>query len=250
MALIFDIFVICLGLCWGSFLNVCIYRLPKGQSILKPPSFCPKCGNKIKIYDNVPILSYILLGGKCRSCHGKISIVYPIVEVITAFICLLLFKKYGFTVHGLLYLIFCSILVVISFIDLEHRIIPDVLSIGGSAMGVLTSGWLRTLSFLDSFLGLLLGGGLLYLIAYFYFKIRKIEGMGGGDIKLLGMIGTWLGYKAILSVLLVSSFSGVLVGLPLMIIKKDRYFQVPFGPFLSGAAIVHLFWNISFFEIF
>lgn len=249
MAMTKVLLIFVFGLCWGSFLNVCIYRIPRGISIVNPPSNCPNCGNKIKGYDNIPIISFILLKGKCRACGEKISYVYPIVELATGLILLALYQRYGINVDSILYAVFCSTLIVISFIDLEHRIIPDILSLGGVGAGLIASLGLTAITFLDSLLGLLLGGGLLLLVATVYFKLRKLEGMGGGDIKLLGMIGAWLGYKAIIPVLLFASLAGVLFGLPFILIKKDRYFQIPFGPFLSGAAILYVLWDIRLFTI-
>lgn len=247
MIKIFSIFLF--GLCWGSFLNVCIYRIPRGISIVSPPSSCPNCGTKVKAYDNIPIISFILLRAKCRACGEKISYIYPIVELTTALIFLGLYLRYGISVDSALYGVFCSALIVISFIDLEHKIIPDILSLGGAGAGLIASLKLTFITFWDSFLGLLLGGGLLFLVAFVYLKVRKLEGMGGGDIKLLGMIGAWLGYKAIIPVLLFASLGGVLVGLPFILIKKDRYFQIPFGPFLSGAAVLSLVWDIRLVPI-
>ncbi len=249
MDIVKDIFVFLIGLCWGSFLNVCIYRLPKGISIICPASSCPNCGAKISLFDNIPLLSYILLKGRCRSCGMRISLVYPTVETLTGLIFFLIWRKFGLSIDAFLYALFCSLLIVISFIDIQYKIIPDLLSLGGAGGGLLASLGLSGITFWDSLLGLFLGGGILFIVAYGYYKLRKIEGMGGGDIKLLGMIGSWLGYKSIVQVLLIGSVAGILVGLPMILIKKDRYFQIPFGPFLSGAAIFVLFLDLVHLKI-
>jgi len=232
------------GLCMGSFLNVCIYRIPKGISIINPPSSCPWCGSKIRPLDNIPILSYIILRGRCRSCGFQIPLVYPIVELLTSFVTVLIYMKFGINVDAMLYLIFSYSLIVISFIDLKHKIIPDLLSIGGIIAGVCSSLVITKISFLDSILGVILGGAFLYIIAYTYLKLRKIEGMGGGDIKLIAMIGAWLGYKSLPFVLLTGSLIGVIAGITaILIFKKNRYFEIPFGPFLSLGAFSYLFFG-------
>ncbi|MBW1692452.1 MAG: prepilin peptidase, partial [Deltaproteobacteria bacterium] len=205
-------FVFSLGAIIGSFLNVCIVRLPKRESLIRPSSHCPHCNEPIRFYDNIPIISYIHLAGKCRHCNKRISLRYPIVEGLTGLMTVALFMRYGPSVQFLLLLLFSAALLIITFIDLDHQIIPDVVSIPGIPCGVAASLLIPTISWLDSLLGILVGGGLLLLIAVGYKWITGREGMGGGDIKLLAMMGAWLGWKAIPFILLASSLIGILIG--------------------------------------
>ncbi|HPP42915.1 MAG TPA: prepilin peptidase [Syntrophorhabdaceae bacterium] len=239
-----SIIVFIFGAIVGSFLNVCIYRLPRDKSIIAPNSFCPDCGTPIKFYDNIPILSYIILRGRCRNCNTKISIRYPIVEFITALIFLLIYRLTGLGIEFGVMLFFVSILIVISFIDLEFQIIPDVLSIGGLLAGLILSFFRQNFGFLDSLFGVLLGGGVLFAISYGYQLVRKIEGVGGGDIKLIGMIGAFCGIKGVIFTIISGSFLGTIFGIPAMLIKgKDSKYAIPFGPFLSLGAVIYVFYG-------
>jgi len=228
----------------GSFLNVCIFRLPRDRSIILPNSFCPSCEKPIKFYDNIPIVSYIFLRGKCRNCSAKISIKYPVVELITALLFLLFFNKYGLTYEFLVNMLFVSLIIAISFIDLEFQIIPDVLSLGGLLAGFALSFFRKPVFFYqDALYGILIGGGILFAIAYGYQLITKREGMGGGDIKLLGMIGAFCGLKGVIFSLMTGSIIGTIVGIPLMLIKgkeEGTRYAIPFGPFLSLGALIFL----------
>lgn len=228
----------------GSFLNVCIFRLPRDRSIILPNSFCPSCEKPIKFYDNLPIVSYIFLRGKCRNCSAKISIKYPVVELITALLFLLFFNKYGLTYEFLVNMLFVSLIIAISFIDLEFQIIPDVLSLGGLLAGFALSFFRKPVFFYqDALYGILIGGGILFAIAYGYQLITKREGMGGGDIKLLGMIGAFCGLKGVIFSLMTGSIIGTIVGIPLMLIKgkeEGTRYAIPFGPFLSLGALIFL----------
>jgi len=240
-----DFILFTFGAIVGSFLNVCIYRLPREKSILRPPSSCPSCEKPIKFYDNIPIISYLLLKGKCRQCGTHISIRYPIVEFITALLFFVLYKKTGLSFELFVYILFVSLLIAISFIDFDFKIIPDVLSIGGLIAGFLLS-FFRKPFFLyqDSLYGILLGGGILFAIAYGYQLLRKREGMGGGDIKLLGMIGAFCGIKGVIFSLMAGSLLGTAVGIPMMLIKgEDAKYAIPFGPFLSLGALIFLFFG-------
>jgi len=229
------------GLCFGSFLNVVIYRIPNGLSILSPPSFCPSCRTPIRFHDNIPILSYLFLQGRCRHCKAKIPLRYPLVELLTGLLFLLLLRRFGLSLEFLSMAIFLALLLPISFIDLEHKIIPDVLSISGIFLGLLLSLFRNPISFKGSLFGLLLGGGILFLISFVYELFTKREGMGGGDIKLLAMIGSFLGVKGVLFSLIVASFIGTCVGIPLMIAKgADTKYAIPFGPFLSLSALIYI----------
>jgi leader peptidase (prepilin peptidase) / N-methyltransferase len=236
------ILLACVGAVVGSFLNVLIFRIPEGQSIVFPSSHCPKCGHAIRVYDNIPIISYLVLRGKCRDCHNKISIQYPIVEAITAVMSLLLFLKFGLSLKFLASFIFTSALIVITFIDLRHQIIPDVISLPGIPVFFFLAVFVMDLTVWESLLGIVIGGGSLFAIAFLYEIITKREGMGGGDIKLLAMLGAFLGWKSLFFVLFASSLLGAVVGVAAMVMKgQDMKYAVPFGPFLSIAAVAYLF---------
>jgi len=238
--------VFVLGAIVGSFLNVCIYRIPAGQSIVFPASHCPVCAASLRWYHNVPILSFLLLRAKCAFCGVKISWRYPLVELLTALLFVLVFSYFGLSVISLVFFLFVSALVVISFIDLDCQIIPDIISLPGIVVGFCCSFLLPWLSWQDSLYGILLGGGSLFVVAITYEFLAKKEGMGGGDIKLLAMIGAFLGWKAVLPIIFFSSLAGTLIGVPLMLFNgKDGRFAIPFGPFLSVAAIFYLFWGNS-----
>ena len=243
-------FAFIFGAVVGSFLNVCIFRMPAKISIIKPLSQCPHCHHPIRLYDNIPLISYIVLRGKCRDCGGKISWQYPLVELITALLSLFLSLKFGLTLIFLTFFIFTAVLIVIAFIDLDHQIIPDVLTIPGIPVFFLLAVFVVKVPWLEALIGLLIGGGVLFAIAFVYELLTKREGMGGGDIKLLAMIGGFLGWKSLIFILLFSSFSGVIVGITAMIIKKqDTKYAVPFGPFLSAAAVAYLFWGDAFMRL-
>jgi leader peptidase (prepilin peptidase)/N-methyltransferase len=238
------VFVFILGAVIGSFLNVCIYRIPAGESIVSPGSRCPQCGMAIRWYQNIPILSWLLLGGKCASCKGPISVRYPMVEALSGLLFALVLYRFGFHWATPVYWLFCAALVAITFIDLDHQIIPDVISLPGIPIGFLCSFAIPWISWTDSLFGILLGGGSLFLIAAGYELLTKKEGMGGGDIKLLGMMGAFLGWRAVLPVIFFSSLIGSLVGIPLMLVKKaDGKLAIPFGPFLALGALIYLFWG-------
>ncbi len=239
-----DVISIIFGSFIGSFLNVCIFRLPREESIVFPGSHCPQCNHPIRFYDNIPVFSYLLLRGRCRFCHQPISIQYPLVEGTTAFFSLILFIKYGITWSYLFFFAFVAALIVITVIDLYHQIIPDVISLPGMGIGLLASLVLPHISFLNSLAGLLLGGGSLFLVATVYQRLFKREGLGGGDVKLLGMIGAFLGWKAVILTILFGSLIGAIVGVTLMISKgEDSKYAIPFGPFLSLGAVIALFYG-------
>lgn len=247
--MLLNVFAFIFGAAIGSFLNVCIYRIPAGESIVKPPSQCPRCHHPIRFYDNIPIASFIVLRARCRDCGEKIPWRYPLVELITAILALLLFIKFGLTLNFLVFFIFTAVLIAISFIDLDHQIIPDVLSLPGIPIFFLAAIFIVKLPWLEALIGLLVGGGVLLTIAFVYELITKREGMGGGDIKLLVMIGGFLGWKSLIFILLFSSLAGAVVGITAMIIKKqDTKYAVPFGPFLSLAAIAYIFWGDVFIQ--
>ncbi len=243
---------ILLGLCLGSFLNVCIYRLPLGKSIISPPSHCPSCEKALRFYDNIPVLSYLVLAGRCRWCSQKISWRYPAVEILVATVSFSLFIRYGLTYQYCLLLVFLLALVVVSFIDLEHQIIPDSISIPGIAAGLAASFLLAHTSFADSLIGAAGGGLALFAVAYLYELAAGRAGMGGGDIKLLAMIGAWMGWKALPMIVFLSSLSGALIGFVyLAFSRKGMRARIPFGPFLSLGTIIYLFFgrNIERFYV-
>jgi leader peptidase (prepilin peptidase)/N-methyltransferase len=239
-----NIIALILGAMVGSFLNVCIFRLPKEESIIIPGSHCPHCQHPIKFYDNIPLISYLVLGGRCRYCKKSISVQYPLVEGITAISSLCLFIRYGLSWSYLFYFSFVAALIVITVIDLYHQIIPDVISIPGIGVGLLGALILPHITFFNSLMGTLLGGGSLFVIATLYQWLFKREGMGGGDVKLLAMMGAFLGWEAVLLTILLSSLIGSIIGIIIMALKgKDFKYAIPFGPFLSLGAFIALFYK-------
>lgn len=223
----------------GSFLNVCIYRMPRKESIVFPASHCPKCDANIKPYDNIPIISYIFLRGRCRGCGKKISLLYPFVEFLNAAGYAFIIYKFGPNINSLIYALFYSSLIVVTFIDLEHQIIPDRITLPGIVIGFVLGAAVLPVGWLNSLIGLFLGGGLFYLVA-----VLSRGGMGGGDIKLIAMIGAFLGWQSVLLTIFLGALAGSVVGISLMIFKgKGRKYPVPFGPFLALGAVAALFWG-------
>jgi len=250
----------------GSFLNVCIYRLPKEESIVYPGSHCTLCNEPISFYNNIPILSYLFLRGKCSKCNSKISFRYPLVEILTGLLFLATVWSFGLSIETLFYLIFISALIPITFIDLEHMIIPNVITYPGIIVGILYNAlktdWnyslelinnfslgmqnffslLSEMPILDSIFGVILGGGILLLIAYVYKVVKKRQGMGMGDVKLLAMIGAFFGWEGVLFVIFLGSILGSVIGISIIIAKRgDLKYALPFGPFLSIAAVIYIF---------
>lgn len=238
---VFNLFSVLLGLIVGSFLNVVVARVPHGQSVVRPRSKCPGCGATIAWYDNIPVLSYLLLRGKCRRCAAKISVRYPVIELLTGLLFLAATVRFGWSP---LLLIrdwpFLAILVAVSFIDLEHRLIPDVLSLPGIVLGIATS-WLDPrIGLVTSLAGGVIGFGFFYLLALGYYKATGRAGLGGGDVKLLAMLGAFLGPQGVFVTILISSVFGSLVGIAwgwadrLKTGKKGGMMTlaIPYGPFL------------------
>lgn len=257
---IMTIFSIMFGLIIGSFLNVCIYRIPLKKSLIHPPSSCPQCGKPIKFYDNIPVISYLLLFGKCRTCRIPIPIRYPIVELIVGLLSLALFFRYGLSPMYFFAFLFVASLVTISFIDLHHKIIPDIISLPGILLGIIVSiipfsqiSWSGTIvstlpfsqvSWLDSFIGVIGGGGFLFLVAVIFERITGKEGMGGGDVKLLAMIGAWMGWRSLPLSILLASLSGIIIGGGALFLSGRGYrVRIPFGPFLSLGALIYFFYG-------
>lgn len=240
----FYIFAFLFGAVVGSFLNVCICRLPEERSVVSPPSACPSCGVDIRWYDNIPILSYLVLRGQCRSCKASISWRYPLVEALNGLLTLALFVRFGPSLTFLALFLFCSALVAITFIDFDHQIIPDVISLPGIVVGFVFSFFLPWLGWQSSLVGIVAGGGVLWLIIELYYRLRKEEGMGGGDVKLLAMIGAFLGWRAVLFTLFAASLVGSVVGVSLMYLqKKDGKLAIPFGPYLAFGAVLYIFYG-------
>jgi len=239
------VFTLLIGAIVGSFLNVVIARLPaENESIVFPASRCPKCLKPITWYDNIPILSFILLKGKCRNCGAVISWQYPLVELIMVLLSLALLFKFGFTPALPIYFVFSGALGAILFIDFYHKIIPDSISLPGIVIGFACSFINPTVTWQQSGLGLLIGGGVLYAVAAGYYLFTKREGMGGGDIKLLAMIGGFLGWQSLPFVVFGSSILGALVGIGAMAKqKKGGKTMIPYGPFLSIAALLYMFYR-------
>jgi leader peptidase (prepilin peptidase)/N-methyltransferase len=240
----------------GSFLNVCIYRIPRNISIIIPSSRCPSCDNPIKPWDNIPILSYIFLGGRCRACKARISFRYPLVESLNAVFYVLILWRFGFGWHTLVYFVFCSSLIVISFIDLDFQIIPDVITLPGIPIGIIFGSFLLLNPFMrnlslgikSSLIGAFIGFGLFYLVAVIGLRIFKKEAMGGGDIKLMAMVGGFLGWKGVILTTFLGSLSGAIVGVLVILFKgKERGSRIPFGPFLALGSVITLFYGQEIF---
>ncbi len=251
-----------LGSCVGSFLNVCIHRLPAEESVVWPRSRCPHCTAPIAWYDNLPLLSWLWLGARCRRCRGRISVRYPLVEAATGALAVLALATFGPTPRALVAFVFTAALLLVTAIDLDHLFIPDEVSLPGILVGLGAALLPDGIGLADAVLGVVLGGGILWAIAWGYERLTHVEGMGFGDVKLLAMIGAFLGWQAIPAVLVIASVSGTLVGLGTMIARSPgrasrrvvarfglrallphlqrtaRRTAIPFGPFLALGALV------------
>ncbi|MBU1726140.1 MAG: prepilin peptidase [Candidatus Omnitrophica bacterium] len=266
--MIAKIIVFVFGSIFGSFLNVCIHRMPKEESVVWPSSHCPHCNKRIPAHDNIPFISFILLGGKCRFCGQKISLRYPLVELVTALLFVALFERFGLSYNFFTFMAFACALIIATFVDIGHRIIPDEVSVGGMLVGLILS-TIKGLNFaplafyykpmLNSLMGIIVGGGSIYLTGLIfdlvYFKLLKrpaiqgeTESMGGGDVKLLAMIGAFLGWKLALLTFFVAPFFGAVIGIANLIVKKDH--TIPYGPFLAFAAVISLFWGNQIIHFF
>jgi leader peptidase (prepilin peptidase)/N-methyltransferase len=250
-------FAICvsgvLGLLIGSFLNVVVARVPRGLSIVRPASQCPGCGQSIRWYDNFPVLSYLFLKGKCRTCKEPISIRYPVIEILTSIMFIAVQLRLGISWHLLFRdWPFVAILLAITFIDLEHGIIPDVLSLGGLILGLATCWMVDTPGWLNSWLGAGIGFSAFYALAWIYYKISGRAGLGGGDIKLLAMLGAFVGPYGVLTTVLISSVFGSLVGIGWALATQKKglmKMSIPYGPFLVlGALYYYLLGDTLWFQ--
>jgi leader peptidase (prepilin peptidase) / N-methyltransferase len=253
------------GLIFGSFLNVCISRLPAGKSIVRPGSSCPKCGKSIKAYDNIPVLSYLLLLGKCRNCKTRISAVYPAVELLTGALFLLCYLEFGNSVLTVKWAAFSAILVVLIFTDWRERILPDKVNFTGLAFALAisffvrpedgTAAWIAghlfdfpppapVISFADALIGAAVGGGLLWIVGEGYFRLRGREGMGFGDVKMMLMAGAFLGLRRTILTILAGSLLGAILGAIFIIAsRKGSSYELPFGTFLGAAALLVVFFG-------
>ena len=226
-----------LGLAVGSFLNVCIYRLPLDQSLAFPASHCTVCNRKLSWFENVPVLAWLVLRGRCRTCHSRISAVYPLVELFTGVMFAWAAWQYGPGWLLLSRLLFGCMLIVLFFIDLRHRILPNPITVGGTVVGFLLSlmgppGWLSSL------IGLVIGGLIPYVVAEAYLRLRRVEGLGMGDVKMLALIGAFLGWQLVLLTLALASILGSLVGVGMILTRRgDMKYALPFGTFLAIAAM-------------
>lgn len=236
--------VVVVGLVIGSFLNVCIHRLPVGQSVVSPGSHCPSCKRPIRWRDNVPILSFFLLKGRCHWCQHAISYRYPVVELMNAAGYLAVVVKFGWHWASVAYGIFFSALLVVTWIDLDHQIIPDVISLPGILLGLILAATILPLGFINALVGVLVGGGVLWGLAAASPLLFGKEGLGGGDIKLLAMIGAFLGWQETLLTLMIAAIVGSIIGVGLIAFRlmgREQY--IPFGPFLSLGALLTLFFK-------
>ena len=253
------------GLVVGSFLNVCILRLPHGTSISTPRSHCPQCKKLILWYDNIPILSYIILGARCRRCKKKISARYPFIEALSGVVSVLLYLKYGIGIEWIIFLGFSSAMLVLAFIDLDHRILPDPITLNGIWIGLLSSVYLaqpsplvtrilraagldttnpRVIALAASLFGIIVGGGLLWGVAEAYLRLRGIEGMGFGDVKMMAMVGAFLGAPLTLLTIMLGSLLGSVIGLAFIrLANKTREYELPFGTFLAFAGIISVLYG-------
>ncbi len=253
---VISLYLAVLGACFGSFANVVIYRLPAGLSLIRPGSYCWSCQSPIKYRHNIPVIGWFILRGKCAKCKASYSFRYPAVEMLMSLLFFFSFLRFGWSWTLLEACIFIFGLVTVSFIDLDHMILPDKFTLPGTLIGLLGAALNPERTFLPALFGVLLGGGFLWAVAYLYVVIRKREGMGGGDIKLLAWIGAVLGWQSVPFVILVASLFGSVIGLLALFWSKSQpeghqktkmenesvaSFAIPFGPFLAGAALLYMF---------
>jgi leader peptidase (prepilin peptidase)/N-methyltransferase len=238
MNLLATAFAAAFGAVIGSFLNVCVHRLPRRQSIVWPASACPACGRALAWYENVPLVSFLVLRGRCRSCRAPISLRYPVIEGATALLFAAAWGYYGPQPLLVSRLVFGCALIVLFAIDLEHHLLPNIVTVPGIVAGFLFS-WIAPPGWLASLIGILLGGGVLYGVAAAYFWWRHEEGLGMGDVKMLAMVGAFLGWKLALVTLMLASLAGSAIGVALMALQgRDMKYALPFGTFLAtGAAL-------------
>jgi leader peptidase (prepilin peptidase)/N-methyltransferase len=240
---VFELFAGLFGLLIGSFLNVCIYRWPRDLSVVAPRSKCPVCGTPVAAYDNIPVLSYLILGGRCRHCKGKIHWRYPLVELLTAAAFVWFVHSYGLNILAAKYCLFTAMLIALAFTDLDTRILPNEITLGGTLIGFVFA--FPDGSIIQSLAGALVCAGSVWLSGWIFEKLRHKEGLGLGDVKMLAMIGAFLGVGSGLLTIVVGSLIGSIVGLIWIRAKRldPGTFQLPFGTFLAIAAFLTAIWG-------
>lgn len=241
--------VLLFGAVIGSFLNVCIYRLPREESVAWPASHCPACRQAIAVYDNIPIVSYLILRGRCRACGASISVQYPLVEAANAIGYVAVFWMFGFTAAACAYAALVSALIVVAGTDLSHTMIPDAVTLPGIIVGLLSAALVLPIGIVDSLLGIVVGGGILWFLAWISPYVFGKEGMGGGDIKLMAMVGAFIGWQPVLLAIMIGSFLGSVVGVGLIaagVMRREQY--IPFGPFLAVGSLIALLFHQPLFE--
>jgi leader peptidase (prepilin peptidase)/N-methyltransferase len=232
------------GLVVGSFLNVCVHRLPRGLSLVRPRSHCPACSAPVRWYDNIPLLSYLLLRGRCRSCQARISLQYPLIELLTAVLFVLAYRRAGLSLTLLADLFLLCALITLAFIDLHHQILPNRITYPGTALGLLFAAILPGRSFWAALFGAAVGFAVLFLFAEVYFRLRGVEGMGMGDAKMMALLGAFLGWQGAALALLIASLAGTAVGLGLLAARRGSLQSaLPFGTFLAFGGIVAALWG-------
>ena len=247
----FYILLFVVGLVIGSFLNVCILRIPHGESIIRPGSRCLQCKTPIVWFDNIPLLSFIRLRARCRWCGGKISWRYPLVECLNGVSYLGIVYKFGWTHSALVHALFLSWLLVVTMTDLDHFVIPDVITLPGLVIGFFTAAFILPVGWTGSLLGIALGGGILWMLAAVSPYLFGKEGLGGGDIKFLAMIGAFLGWQHVCMTLFLASCTGAMVGIGLMAFRDmERGQYLPFAPFLAAGAVASLFFPQELFGMY
>jgi leader peptidase (prepilin peptidase)/N-methyltransferase len=238
------IIIVLFGLVWGSFLNVVIYRLPRRSSLVWPPSSCPQCRTRIKAYDNIPVVSYFLLRGKCRACGTKIPLTYPLVEILTPLCFLLLYARFGPGVPFFASCLFTSALIALGFIDFYHQLLPDEITLPGLGLSVLYAFFRQDLTVKQALTGAVVGAGFLLFIYGAYLFLRKKEGLGMGDVTMMLFLGAYMGWLRGFLTLVLASLAGAAVGVFLLSFrKKNLQYSLPFGTFLAPAAFVVLIWG-------
>lgn len=239
-----SVIVFIFGTLLGSFANVCIHRLPRHLSVVSPGSHCPSCQQMLHPWHNVPVLSYVLLGGRCATCKTTIALRYPLVELGNGLLYVLLYTQCTLSSQGIVFALLTTALLIVSCIDLSYTIIPDAITLPGIVVGVLVSTLWTPVGWQSAVLGVVLGGGLFLFIAVLSVVVLGREGMGGGDIKLIAMIGAFLGWQAVLVTIFLGAALGAFVGLFLMLIRqKSRRDPLPFGPFLALGALGTMLWG-------
>ena len=251
MDLYFAVAALLLGAMWGSFLNVVIHRLPRDESIVRPRSRCPHCAAPIPWYHNLPVLSFVVLRGRCASCRASISWRYPLVEALTAVVTLGVYLRLGPTLEFAIYWPFVLAMIALTFTDLEHMILPDEITLGGTVVGLALSFWNPRLEWWEAFIGAAAGPAFFWTVAKAYEIVRGVEGLGFGDVKLLGLIGAFGGWQALMPTILLSSVAGVVVAVGLMILGRgNMQTKIPYGTFLAPAACVVVLYSDEMYRFY